>query len=230
MRQVPTQGYRLIANEFCFYFVYYCNEFTPLGTYFITMASMKTCRMNRQADRGITLVETMVTVTIMVILLMVAVPAYKSTIDGNRRATYATELLEDLTLARSEAIKRNKKVVVCASTSGTACSGNPSDWTSGWIMYVDANGNGSLDPGESVLRAHGALKLPAGWSATHNRTPFTFPFRPTGEIPGAGAAGFSICIMLQIDQGSNCPAGLAYGGQYSNIVSNAAGRLRIESQ
>ena len=202
-----------------------------MGAYFITMASMKTCRMNRQADRGITLVETMVTVTIMVILLMVAVPAYKSTIDGNRRATYATELLEDLTLARSEAIKRNRRVVVCASSTGAACvtspGGTPSDWQVGWMTYVDMNGDGVFNPGETILRAHPALNLPTGWSATHNRTPFTFPFRPTGEIPGAGAAGFSICIMLQINQGSNCPAGLAYGGQYSNIVTNAAGRLRI---
>ena len=190
------------------------------------MASMTSCSLHFRADRGITLVETMVTVSIMVILLMVAVPAYKSTIDGNRRATYANELLEDLTLARSEAIKRNKKVVVCASTSGTACLGlfPPGDWTSGWIMYVDSNGNGSLDLGETVLRTHGALKLPTGWAATHNLAPYTVPFRPTGEITGIGAGGFSICIGNGLNA---CSAGNV---NYSSVVGTAAGRMRIDSK
>ena len=190
------------------------------------MASMTSCRLHFRADRGITLVETMVTVSIMVILLMVAVPAYKSTIDGNRRATYANELLEDLTLARSEAIKRNKKVVVCASTSGTTCrvSGNAYDWSGGWLMYVDSNGNGSLDLGETVLRTHGPLKLPTGWSATHNLTPYIVPFRPTGEITGIGAAGFSICI----GNGANaCSPGSV---NYSSVVGTAAGRMSIDSK
>ncbi len=190
------------------------------------MASMTRCRLHFRADRGITLVETMVTVSILVILLMVAVPAYKSTIDGNRRATYANELLEDLTLARSEAIKRNKKVVVCASTSGTTCrvSGNAYDWSGGWLMYVDSNGNGSLDLGETVLRTHGPLKLPTGWSATHNLTPYIVPFRPTGEITGIGAAGFSICI----GNGANaCSPGSV---NYSSVVGTAAGRMSIDSK
>ena len=189
------------------------------------MASMTSCSLHFRADRGITLVETMVTVSIMVILLMVAVPAYKSTIDGNRRATYANELLEDLTLARSEAIKRNKKVVVCAaSTSGTACSGNAYDWSGGWLMYVDSNGNGSLDLGETVLRTHGALKMPTGWAATHNLAPYTVPFRPTGEITGIGAGGFSICIGNGL---SACSAGNV---NYSSVVGTAAGRMRIDSK
>lgn len=185
---------------------------------------MEKRRLCCRADQGVTLVETLVAVTILVVLLMVAVPAYKSIIEGNRRATYANQVLEDLTLARSEAIKRNRQVVVCASTSGTACSGTASDWTGGWIMYVDANGNGSLDAGETVLRAHGALKLPSGWSATHNVSPYTVPFRPTGDITGIGSTGFRICIM---DSTNPCGSGI---GSYSNVVATAAGRLRIESQ
>jgi type IV fimbrial biogenesis protein FimT len=185
-----------------------------------------------RADRGITLVETMVALTVMVVLLMVAVPAYRSTIEGNRRVTYATELLEDLTLARSEAIKRNRQVVVCASSTGAACitspGGTPSDWQVGWMTYVDMNGDGVFNPGETVLRAHPALNLPTGWSATHNLTPYTVPFRPTGEISGVGSGGFRICM---VDTAVTCNiAGIAGATRYSNIVATGAGRLRIESK
>ena len=189
---------------------------------------MNTRRLSRRAERGITFVETMVTVSIMLILLMVAVPAYKSTIDGNRRVTYANELLEDLTLARSEAIKRNRQVVVCASSTGTTCvtapGGTPSDWKVGWMTYVDMNGDGLLNASETILRAHPALNLPTGWVATHNLSPYTVRFKPTGEINGIGSAGFRICIM---DSTNSCGSGI---GTFANIAAIQAGRMRIESQ
>jgi type IV fimbrial biogenesis protein FimT len=203
----------------------------PFSVDFITIARMTNYSFACRADRGITLIETMVALTIMGILLMVAVPAYQSTIEANRRITYATELLEDLTLARSEAIKRNRQVVVCASSTGTTCvtapGGTPSDWKVGWMSYVDMDGDGLFDAGETILRAHPALNLPTGWVATHNFTTPTVRFRPTGEFSGIGSTGFRICI---VENSVSCNASIPAGVKYANIVAIAAGRMRIESQ
>lgn len=191
---------------------------------------MKNYFADRFAVRGFTLMELLVTLAIMALLLALAMPSFKSSIDSNRRTTYANQLVEDLNLARSEAIKRNKKVVVCASSGGTSCitaPGAPSDWTVGWIVYVPTAATGTFTPGDLILRVHEALKLPAGWAATHNHSPFTVSFAPTGEITGMGGVGFRICI---IQSSVLCNGSIANDVQYSNVVATTVGRIRIESQ
>ncbi|MFM6990408.1 MAG: GspH/FimT family pseudopilin [Rhodoferax sp.] len=184
---------------------------------------MNTCHFHCRSERGITLVEAMVTVSILVILMMMAVPAYKSMIEGNRRSTYVTQLFEDLTLARSEAIKRNARVVVCPSSDGTSClSALSNDWSTGWLVFVDRDSDNTVSDGDSVVRQHEALVLPAGWIAVDNISvgPHLASFRPTGMIQ----TNFRICIM---ESTNTCGSG---NGSFSNVVGTTTGRLRIESQ
>ncbi len=61
------------------------------------------------AERGFTLLELIVTVVVASILLTVAVPSFTTLIRSNRAASEANALLTMLTLARSEAIKRNAR-------------------------------------------------------------------------------------------------------------------------
>lgn len=89
---------------------------------------------------GVTLIELLVTISILAILLTVAVPSFQSFIANNRVDTFANNLFSSFLLARSEGIKRNKQVMVCRSSNGTSCSGA---WNEGWIVFVDTNKNGS---------------------------------------------------------------------------------------
>jgi type IV fimbrial biogenesis protein FimT len=187
---------------------------------------MKNYRSNRRWNRGITLVETMVTVTIMAVLLTLAMPSYRSSIESNQRTTYANQLVEDLNLARSEAIKRNTTVTVCPSTDGSSCTGGRS-WSGGWLVFVDKDSSRDVNNGETVLRVHEALKLPSGWTAVHNAKNYVL-LNPTGEFDGVGATGFRICIMLSTD-GCN-DDGIAAALHYSNIVVKAPARTRIETK
>lgn len=59
---------------------------------------------------GFTLIELMVTIAVAAILLAVAVPSFRHLIISNRLTTAANNVVTAVTLARSEAIKRNANV------------------------------------------------------------------------------------------------------------------------
>ena len=89
---------------------------------------------------GFTLLELMVTVALIGILLSVGMPSLKVFIQGNQLIASSNELLSALNLARSESIKLNSRVTICESSNGTSCSAT-GDWSNGWIVFVDANGD-----------------------------------------------------------------------------------------
>ena len=82
-------------------------------------------------QRGFTLIELMVTLSVAAILLTVAVPNFQIFVMNNRMATQANDLITALNLARSEAVKRAANVTVCASSNTTSCTGT---WAQGWIV------------------------------------------------------------------------------------------------
>jgi len=105
--------------------------------------------------KGFTVVEMMIALAVAGILVSFAVPAFNTSIQNNRMATQINELHTALSLARSEAIKRNTDTTVCRSSDGASCTGT---WSDGWIVFVDDNFDGTVDAGEEILRVHGALE------------------------------------------------------------------------
>jgi type IV fimbrial biogenesis protein FimT len=92
----------------------------------------------RQRQGGFTLIELVVSVTILVILAWVAVPSINSAMLGNRLASYANDFVASAQFARSEALKRNAPVILCRSSDGAACAAD-GDWTQGWIVMCRTN-------------------------------------------------------------------------------------------
>lgn len=90
------------------------------------------------ALRGFTLLELMVTITVAAILATVAVPAFRSFLQNDRLLTEANQLVMSLDFARSEAIKQDASITVCASSDGKTCSGT-ANWTAGWVVLNPAN-------------------------------------------------------------------------------------------
>lgn len=108
--------------------------------------------------KGFTLVEILLTLTVAAILVAVAVPSFDGSIKNNKLNSAATGLLSEIVFARSEAVKRNLPVSICASTNGTAC--NTNDWELGRLVFVDdgagdsANSaNGEVDS-ETILKSY----------------------------------------------------------------------------
>lgn len=117
---------------------------------------MQTHTSTRNAHRhlGLTLVELLVVISIIAIVVGLAAPSLLRLIVDNTISTQVNTLLADTRFARSEANKRGVNITICASAdadSPTAtCEG--SDWKTGWIVFVDANGNDKRDAGEDILR------------------------------------------------------------------------------
>ena len=79
-------------------------------------------------NSGFTLVEMVITLTVIAILAGIAVPSFTETLDRRRVSGAAEQLQSDLQYARSEALRRNANVVVSLkpakdSTSTTWCYG-----------------------------------------------------------------------------------------------------------
>jgi len=129
--------------------------------------------MSRRALRGFTLFELVVVMGIVAVLMAIAIPSYKFVTNSNRIASEVNGLLGDLQFARSEAIKEGQSVSVCVSTSGTGCTGGTA-WQNGWIVFSDANGNGSVDAGDLVLRTQSTFSGTDTFTANNSMTAVTF--------------------------------------------------------
>jgi type IV fimbrial biogenesis protein FimT len=99
------------------------------------------------ANRGFTLIETMVVLTTLAVLAAWAVPNMARFVNQRRVETVALRLSDDLQFARSEALRRNARVLFCNGASGTDCEAvvAASAWSAGWRVCYDANADNACD-------------------------------------------------------------------------------------
>lgn len=90
---------------------------------------MAASRMARRPAPGFTLIELMVVVSILVILIGVVAPSFRTFLEGQQVKGLAYDLTTDLLIARSEALKRGTPVTI------TPSGGN---WSAGWVSETTA--------------------------------------------------------------------------------------------
>lgn len=138
---------------------------------------------------GHTLVELVVTLSVVAVMAAGAAPTLHTFVKRNRLAAHINTFVGHLQLARSSAVKHGQRVVICQSRSGTGCE-RAGGWQHGWLMFLDPNANRELDEGEQVLRvqdkAFGDLLIGSG---RRRRV----VYQPSGFSPGTNAT-FTFCV------------------------------------
>lgn len=122
--------------------------------------------MNRNHQQGFSLLELMVTLLVMGIVLGFGVPNFMEFQRSSAMTSEANDFVGAIFLARTEAVKRQTFVTLCASANPTAlapvCGVGPA---TGYIVFVDdanpivpaaTDGNAVVDVGEQILFQHDA--------------------------------------------------------------------------
>ncbi|SEM96633.1 GspH/FimT family pseudopilin [Nitrosomonas marina] len=157
---------------------------------------------NLAIDKGFTLIELVVTLSVAGILLAVAAPNYQEFVQESRITAQSNSILSSMMLTKSEAIKRNSPATICPSTSGTACTGG-TVWSNGWIVFADTNGDGVVDAGEEVIQVAAAFTggntLQTGGGdlrVTFSANGFSMGFNSTFSLCDSRGSAHSRAVIL----------------------------------
>lgn len=142
---------------------------------------------------GFTLLELVIVMIIIGILATLAVPGFSSLMASNNLSTKFNNLAGNISLARMEAVKRSRTIVLCASSSQTNC--NSTDWADGWLVFVDDNNNGAMDAPDTLLLAETAG--PAYLSITSPDFGGQLSIAPRGRLATSGT--FLMCANGDTD-------------------------------
>ena len=105
------------------------------------------------SSQGFSLIELLIVLAIFAILSNHALPSFSKLLNSNRQSTALLQLFSHHQLARSEAIKQNRSIILCKSDNNIHC--NPSaSWNDGWIVFVDNDNNKQLNGNEQLIYSH----------------------------------------------------------------------------
>lgn len=165
---------------------------------------------------GFTLVELMIGIVILAVLATIAVPAFNDAAMNSKLTSYANTFSASLRMARSEAIKRNAAVKMCASPDGVSCA-STGNWQQGWIVFQDTDDDGVMDSGETRFLQEPALG--SDYLLGEGSTP------PTAlKFLGSGMAGLAGSLDLTL-----CRASPEPGSKKRTISIDLTGRSKVVS-
>jgi len=95
------------------------------------------------ARSGFSMIEYLATLVIAAILLLMTSSNFRSVVDRSRVTAATSEFHTAILLARSEAMRRQKRVDVIPLDS--------KDWGKGWLVLIDANNNQQFDADDLLL-------------------------------------------------------------------------------
>ncbi|MBT8059559.1 MAG: GspH/FimT family pseudopilin [Gammaproteobacteria bacterium] len=128
---------------------------------------------HRMFLRGITVLEVLIALTVIAIVILVSVPGSTMVLERHRLKSASGNLSKGLSTALIEAGRRSSIVRVCPSSNGRFCR-RDGDWSKGWLVFSDGNGDGIVQdielletfqpPNENIrITAKGAVQSMASF-------------------------------------------------------------------
>lgn len=102
--------------------------------------------------RGASFVEVIVCVCVLSTLAAIAAPSLNGLMERQRAIAAVHALLNNLALTRMTAVSRRSTAALCPSSDGNTCAAT-TDWSSGWLLFLDRDGNRRPDGPDDIVSA-----------------------------------------------------------------------------
>jgi len=140
-------------------------------------------------SQGFTLIELLVALAVAGLIFGIALPGLSGALEGARATDAKAGLLTSATVAISRASATGRRTVLCPSADGSICDTHP-DWSQGWIVFVDRDGNREREPDETLVYRQPRLGGKVRLRSTEGRTRIVFQ----GSTSNAGSnVTFTLC-------------------------------------
>lgn len=168
--------------------------------------------MNAPA-RGLSLIELVIVLALAAVLMLLAAPSMADMLRAYRLNSATADLFGAIDLTRAQAITRGQRVLLVPLEPGG------SNWSHGWVVFVDADGDRRPTPGDEVIASHGPLHEGIVVSArfTSNPRPQYLAYGPSGRSCSASSSMTARWGTISLHQDSDI----------RRIKINMLGRARI---
>ena len=170
-------------------------------------------RIPAAAGAGFSLVETLVVLTIAAVLLGIAAPDLRALLRSQQLKAAAGDLLGAINLTRAQALARGRQVrLMPLDPAGR-------DWSRGWTVFQDSDGDGEPGPGDELIAVHGALApgIATDFAFTSPAPPYYIAYNGAGrscsETSSAAARWGTLSLF--------------HGDAIRRIKINMLGRARV---
>jgi len=161
----------------------------------------------RPSQAGVSLIELMIGLAIMALLIMIGLPNMATWLSNSQIRTAGETMLAGLTLARTEAVRRNQIVrfqMVSNLTSGCVISTSGADW----VVSLD-DATGACDAAPSDVAVPRIVQKRSGSEGTQRAvvaaaTAGTLHFNGLGRVTSPGGAANMTQVAISNPVGGTC--------------------------
>ena len=168
-------------------------------------------------QRGFTVIEVMVTISILAVLIALAAPSFTLLIERWRVRDTVEAMISTLYLARAEGIKRGGRVgieKIPKTAPGCKLANTNEEWGCGWFIFEDSNSDGKWQATEAKLQT---ITTHANVNVIHKSGGTSIKVDRYGMMSGLNAKGF---IFAPEPSGISSPA-------TQGICMSSGGRIRV---
>lgn len=166
--------------------------------------------MAKPAQRGLTLIELLVALAVVILMATWGVPSFQEFAARNEVAAEVMRIKTALALARNTAVMRRATIAVCASSGPPYETCTFDDWDQDWVIVEGEATGGSL-AGNAVLRI---LEASDSVDVSFNRSDRPVRYSSRGWSQGFNGT-FDVCTPKE---------------ESAAIIINNMGRARVEDQ